>query len=624
MNLSLSDSKSSFRLQKGKAFLQAMRVPLWKSWELKKLQKWWELGKWWESGKLQKLRSLQQRDFLGQKGQMALFVALIFQVLFVLFSMVVNVGLLIHHKINLQNSVDLAAYYGAQKQAEMLNALAHINYQIRQSWKLLSWRVRVDGSVGYYMQGPGRGFLAYGDINQDNKPYTLLAEVPPFTCVSHPNGWLWESGDPTNWCYRPGLSVPRISVSEVIGGLSSGAAFANAVLSRSDAIAFDRIQQDNCEAIGRINWRTAALYLVAYRLEQAMRKEALYLLAHNLSRNLQHGGGILDVKGGSVYEGMFKTLKKNLSSANRKGLTRARFFNSLSSPRCRGTSSREKPPHWLSEINVIPLVLYAESICGGPSSIIRLKLLSEGKSRHANNSNDESLDILAQESSGLLQSSLGVEKNPWCMAYTGVEVSTKPRVPFSPFGAISLRARAFAKPFGGRMGPWFHAKWPRDSFFSKGESRTRTDPHLPPRIISGDPPPDDPRDFRTTQQFIPNYSRYVGDPVGLKSLFFLNKMLEKVAFSSKSKQWHDWAHILEGKGLLISDLTNSGNRNLEIANVAPNLFDAHYYSIQPDFFKVYWPSVRHLLQTQLGYRGIDFVPLLPDLGYAPPLLRSAQ
>ena len=56
---------------------------------------------------------------------MAIFVALIFQVLFVFFAMAINIGLVVHDKINLQNSVDLAAYYAASKQAEVLNVIAH-------------------------------------------------------------------------------------------------------------------------------------------------------------------------------------------------------------------------------------------------------------------------------------------------------------------------------------------------------------------------------------------------------------------------------------------------------------------------------------------------------------------
>ena len=66
----------------------------------------------------------------NSRGQAAIFVALIFNVLFVFFAMAINVGLVVHDKINLQNSADLAAYYAASKQAEMLNVIAHQNYQI--------------------------------------------------------------------------------------------------------------------------------------------------------------------------------------------------------------------------------------------------------------------------------------------------------------------------------------------------------------------------------------------------------------------------------------------------------------------------------------------------------------
>ena len=59
--------------------------------------------------------------------------------------MSINVGLVVYDKINMQNSLDLAAYYGASKQAEVLNAMAHINYQMRQNWKLLTFRYRILG-----------------------------------------------------------------------------------------------------------------------------------------------------------------------------------------------------------------------------------------------------------------------------------------------------------------------------------------------------------------------------------------------------------------------------------------------------------------------------------------------
>src|SRR3984957_12581680 len=84
----------------------------------------------------------------NQRGQAAIFVALMFNVFFIFFAMAINVALVVHDKINLQNSLDFAAYYAASKQAEILNVIAHENYMIRQSWKLLAWRYRVLGTIG--------------------------------------------------------------------------------------------------------------------------------------------------------------------------------------------------------------------------------------------------------------------------------------------------------------------------------------------------------------------------------------------------------------------------------------------------------------------------------------------
>ena len=73
----------------------------------------------------------------NERGQAAIFIALMFNVLFVFFAMAINVALVVHDKINLQNSADLAAYYAASKEAELFNVMAHENYAIRQSWKVL-------------------------------------------------------------------------------------------------------------------------------------------------------------------------------------------------------------------------------------------------------------------------------------------------------------------------------------------------------------------------------------------------------------------------------------------------------------------------------------------------------
>ena len=548
---------------------------------------------------------------LSERGQMALFVALVFQVIFVLFSMVVNVGLLIHHKINLQNSVDLAAYYGAQKQAESLNALAHINYQIRQSWKLLSWRLRVAGFIGYYFY-PLRSYGGYPRLEEDSKSF---ASPLPFTCIAHNIGWNFGED---NLCDATEKRIPDINYEDMresvgIPLLGGGKAISTAKRALEEAIGAKSVLENQCFRVGRESWRTTALYFAAYRLEIAMRKEAIYLLAHNMSQGLPiGGGGVLDVEGGSVSEGMRKTLRKNLSLANRESLDlkikqgRVGFGNSLNQEGCRGDMNRERPPLWLAEIKILPQAFYMESEnCGirGRESRYFIKPFREGPSKYIEPSIDNPLNSLVQEKKGLYGSSLGVEKNPWCMSYIGVYAETKPRIPFSPFGPVTLKARAFAKPFGGRVGPWFQSKWPRGYFSSGGK---RTDPFLPPR--EGIEEEDIPSHW---DELIPNYSRYVGDSAGLRSIFLLRHMATIFLKNKGGRTWKDWSQVLDGNFLT----TNPKTRNLEIAAINPDIFDAYYYSIQPDFYKTYWESLHKKLLPLLGYKGsIPGVPFLPDLG----------
>src|SRR5690606_33447098 len=153
----------------------------------------------------------------SERGQMAIFIALIFQVLFVFFAMIVNVGLIVHDKINLQNSVDIAAYYAAQRQAEILNAIAHHNYQIRQAWKLLSWRLRVLGDLGY--RGHPLQQTAGNNLNDQGafgETATQAFRVPT-VCVNH-GAW----GNKQNMCYSENISIPQIPDFKIINPFLPG------------------------------------------------------------------------------------------------------------------------------------------------------------------------------------------------------------------------------------------------------------------------------------------------------------------------------------------------------------------------------------------------------------------
>ncbi len=70
-------------------------------------------------------------------GQIAVLLALSFGLLTLLVAMVVNIGFLVAAKINLQNSVDMAAYAGAAQQARYLTEIGKWNYEMRRNYKAM-------------------------------------------------------------------------------------------------------------------------------------------------------------------------------------------------------------------------------------------------------------------------------------------------------------------------------------------------------------------------------------------------------------------------------------------------------------------------------------------------------
>ncbi len=51
------------------------------------------------------------------------------------FGMAINIGMLVHHKINLQNAADMAALSAAAEQARILNMMGWKNYELRKNFK---------------------------------------------------------------------------------------------------------------------------------------------------------------------------------------------------------------------------------------------------------------------------------------------------------------------------------------------------------------------------------------------------------------------------------------------------------------------------------------------------------
>ncbi len=492
----------------------------------------------------------------NQKGQVGIFVALIFQVIFVFFAMLVNVGLVVHHKINLQQSTDLAAYYGAMKQAEMMNMMAHVNYQIRQAWKLFAWRYRVLGTFGIEQDAPsvpesamdiqfpiswkGTKQPKYNSRSQsfscpatpNNIARGITITDVPFMCMGH-NGFAdWISG-------RNDMSETYCKIN--CGALDSlgGSAFTiNAVPSvNTSCIAgnclgasIDRaIEQTNnilrntCTKLGPITTQMLALYYGNYIKDTGNRKNFIWMMAKNLGLSEDE---MLDIDGNKVITGVKNTLRNNLTEANSTSMKDEAIvaYNGVKA-QGGGTSFAER---MLNEITFQRLMFYLidceytnVQANGAGDSTIKIKPLYVPGTNDIDANIKNNLqyimsgagiqgvsDLFALNSEKV--NTIGYEKNPWIQVYYGVKATSEPKIPFLPLAKIKLHAVSFAKPFGGTMGPWYYKKWPSGSPKSGDgdDLNDRTDQNLPVKTIASYPAAPT---LKGVREFLPNYSTYVGD-----------------------------------------------------------------------------------------------------------------
>ncbi len=524
---------------------------------------------------------------------MAVFIALFFQVLFVFFAMAINVGLVVHDKINLQNSVDFAAYYGAAKQAEILNQIAHINYQMRQNYKLLVWRYRVLGTLIRRGHPFRDGFLRpEGDIT---------SSLPPAVCVAGDYWHEYRATDPIamGFCTDIDINIPNIPPVSTGGGIVGGMP---SLIDMVDNVIVTGIEK--CKEAAILNWAWAARMLAHFRVDGYVRKEKITLLAGNLS---SPNNQFKDLRNELVETGVRNTFEYNLTESNRNGITKFEYFNSMTQGEC------STPKRWLPEIRINPVIAYVNLThvpggaggCLGPVSFNRGGGVPSGLSEvQFSRYRDHILMSHWQgEPSGKFHSSVGFEKNPWCVVYSGVSASTEVRKPFSPgSGTVELKAHGFAKPFGGRIGPWYGKLWPQGARNSQAGSRSDlVDMLLPSRDVPGGGggsinPDDD----------LANYSRFPGDGLGLKSGRAVSAMAG--TFSTQIPKptgvgvpgplaWSTYNHLGDARIYSTGDslarntpLFPAVQRDFEVAAVAPDVFDALYCSIEPAYFDNYFTS----------------------------------
>ncbi len=528
----------------------------------------------------------RKRKKLHPTGQLSIFAILIFQALFILFAMSLNIALVVHDKINLQNSVDIATYYGAMKQAEMMNIIGHVNYQIRQSWKLLVWRYRVLGSVGI-TDNPGWRPARQRDIEHPLPAYRAKnIPGPYFFCVGHRHWGYFTDGQIStrddNTCTDMNQSISALTIPKVSGTVGSFAGMLHGVANMAKQVNIDL--KNKCDLYGFNSWLLGMMSFFHFRRDQSARKYMIYELARVMSGakyNHPHG---TDINGQSIADGVTKTFQKNLSFINKssfaKSTSKLKQFNSLT-----GAS----PEQWLADQAFYDLGFYAklEGKGGCQRSIAFL--------------NNPPASAAGQPQTTALLNEIGIH-DPWpacantkqCQASAGLKKDPEFHIFYSvkaeldygnqiflPFSQnIKLKAKAFAKPFGGRIGPDASA-----------------DPRLPP----ADSLPATVSAMEFDKRYAPNYSRYPGDPWGLRSAIVHYHWARHIKQDKRQnnikhyvKENYPTDHDPLAKGQLPPGL-NLPARKWELAAVAPDLFDITYFTILPYYAHTYFPKIQNLV-----------------------------
>lgn len=100
------------------------------------------------------------------QGQLSIFLGITLIVVMSLLAFIINVGLFVKAKINLQNAVDAAAFSGASTQARQLTNIAYVNWELRNVYKEWMFKYYILGHLQFLNTGKNYTNIS-GDGNVD-------------------------------------------------------------------------------------------------------------------------------------------------------------------------------------------------------------------------------------------------------------------------------------------------------------------------------------------------------------------------------------------------------------------------------------------------------------------------
>ena len=454
----------------------------------------------------------------NERGQISIFFSASLIVLISIIAFVINVGLFVKAKINLQNATDAAAYAGASVQARQLSKIAYLNWEMRNIYKEWMYKYYVVGNLNIKdVENPGGSGKMSFRLEPDVKVLEGTSTEDPYNL---PAVCIHLSGSSTNVCKRyavPGL--PEFGGYNLPGSEEASRSFIDALV---DSKVADCGNRTRLNMLAATTW---AYNVISTNLDESLTGQGPAILADRqgawpravelamrmrnlekvMNRPAETGGVCKQQSGGNV---VCNRIIDEVVAENQLGNERIvkAFYTGYRNIGGSDPEDEMKNTFTLKEIppkeanlgtktSASYLLVPTEKISNYKKQYVDLKLMMVNLAYfyaalipRADGGNSGACDIskIALPVPGY---PLGFYKNPEIVTYYAVKGEADFVGMFNPFNskAIKLTAYSAAKPFGGRVGPMlFVQKEGRDYFQGRTDStKLRSVPYFSSLDVTG-------------------------------------------------------------------------------------------------------------------------------------------
>ncbi|MBI4041553.1 MAG: hypothetical protein HY390_06785 [Deltaproteobacteria bacterium] len=406
-----------------------------------------------------------KKTLKNTSGQVAIIVLLSFSLLYMFMGLAINMGMLVHHKINLQNAADMAALAAAAEQGRILNMMGWKNYELRKNFKSWMYNYWVGFNDRHRDFPDPRDSERIANLNKTGT-WTQVNQTVPSYCFGDLFGTdTGTSGTKFKACENtqvPGSGVSVPGGLPFIAAIGSGDPLAGAILASLEMLAQDTTikLQGNWDEYSKFNLEKALQDILAYRNFASDLYRAYFdssrsgTLTHIFNSHLNENDAPLDTPqivppswnfiNGPIGQQMYY-LAQGLSISQAP-----QNFNFLAYQ----TAKKN-----LNEANLLGLGPQGVQVLSPKEGYIRIRPIEKDftvfyTTFSPSSSGNNTVDIYNPIPVGRFM--VGVKKDPSVKTFYALKLTATPELPFMPgtaLGKWTLTALAAAQPFGSRMGP---------------------------------------------------------------------------------------------------------------------------------------------------------------------------